>query len=479
MNTRHFRADEGRCKVVVGVRTDDEHPDHPKKKRRRWERCCCSFFLVHKQETQDMERKKFRRRPTLPKYGVRRGGKTRRSRRQCLTSGLIVFIMTLGGLAMVFRHRSASVVAQATPPRLRKAAQVVTLQPVAAAVTAPVAEERRAPEPPPPPPPPPPQGRKMNEALMPPFGAAPRMDPYGAKKYLNDEPMSIAACQTHARSIPTHAKALDLVRVLPAPEDAPTVLCIAYTYSKKHPAAKTMYTTWMARCDGALVLSDTNETDLAVAVPHDGPEEWKNIWQKTRANWRYVYEYYLEDFDYFIFGGDDYFVIPSNLKRYLASPEIRQANEEGPLYLGRRFKANGQEDKIFNSGGAGYVFNRAALQLLYDNFDQPPCQPKLHGFWEDVMVSQCLRRPIGQVGAKPVEAYDTRDPQGRERFHPFQPGHHLTYRPTPNDWYVKYSVGLKFKEDCCSPETISYHYVKPDLALHMDAILHHCAQQQH
>lgn len=315
----------------------------------------------------------------------------------------------------------------------------------------------------------------MNDALMPPFGGAPRMDPALAKRHLMAEPLDREACATHRRSVPTHARALDLVTVSPAPEDAPTLLCIIYTYGKKHPAARVAFETWMPRCDGALVLSDTNETDLAIAIPHEGPEEWGNIWQKTRANWRYVYEYYLNDFDYFVFGGDDMFILPSNLKRYLASEDVRHASKDGtyPVYLGRRFKANGNPDRIFNSGGAGYVFNRAALMLLYDNFDQGTCQPKLKGFWEDVMVAQCLRK------AQPsIDAFDTRDPQGRERFHPFQPGHHLTYRPTPNDWYVKYSIDLKFAEDCCSPESVSYHYVKPDLVLHMDSILHRCPKSE-
>jgi glycoprotein-N-acetylgalactosamine 3-beta-galactosyltransferase len=146
-------------------------------------------------------------------------------------------------------------------------------------------------------------------------------------------------------------------------------------------------------------------------------------------------------------------------RRY--SDEIRAAGEGGePLFLGRRFKEGGKEDKIFNSGGAGYVLNRRALELLNGQFEGDKCMPHLKAFWEDVMVARCLKN-------EGVHAYDTRDGQGAERFHPFTPGHHLHYAaPKKNpesDWYIKYTIDLKFGMDCCSEESLSFHYVKPDL----------------
>ena len=55
-----------------------------------------------------------------------------------------------------------------------------------------------------------------------------------------------------------------------------------------------------------------------------------------------------------------------------------------PLFLGRRFHVpNGQ---LFNSGGAGYMLNKASLRLLVSHLDGPECQPHLRGFYEDVQV---------------------------------------------------------------------------------------------
>jgi hypothetical protein len=49
------------------------------------------------------------------------------------------------------------------------------------------------------------------------------------------------------------------------------------------------------KCDGFMVAS--TKTDIAlgtVAIPHEGPEEYNNIWQKVRAMWSYVYDNYYE-----------------------------------------------------------------------------------------------------------------------------------------------------------------------------------------
>lgn len=86
----------------------------------------------------------------------------------------------------------------------------------------------------------------------------------------------------------------------------------------------------------------------------------------------------MEDFDYFLLvvrvlvpvslsfyvqGGDDMYYIVENLQAYLSSdPAVLAATERNEgLYIGRRFYPGG--GKVFNSGGAGYILNRAALMV--------------------------------------------------------------------------------------------------------------------
>lgn len=63
---------------------------------------------------------------------------------------------------------------------------------------------------------------------------------------------------------------------------------------------------------------------------------------------------------------------------------------------------------------------------------------------------------------------------GRERFHPFTPENHLYYRTPPKvlDWYAKYTLDLKEGYECCSEDSLSFHYVKGDLMLRMYALVY-------
>ena len=88
-------------------------------------------------------------------------------------------------------------------------------------------------------------------------------------------------------------------------------------------------------------------------------------------------------------------------------------------------------------------------------------------------MAKCLQK----FGVVPV---DTRDAQGGERFHPFTPGQHLTYRIPPKtpDWYANYNKdwGLKTGMDACAPDSVSFHYVKQDLMPKLHAELYDCRQ---
>ena len=44
-------------------------------------------------------------------------------------------------------------------------------------------------------------------------------------------------------------------------------------------------------------------------------------WQKVRSIWLLVYQRHFKEFDWFIIGGDDLYVIVENLRVYLHSPE--------------------------------------------------------------------------------------------------------------------------------------------------------------
>eukprot|EP00980_Cylindrotheca_fusiformis_P005589 scaffold1184_cov132-Cylindrotheca_fusiformis.AAC.10 len=246
------------------------------------------------------------------------------------------------------------------------------------------------------------------------------------------------------------------------------IFCLVYTIEKGHDKIPPIRETWGSKCDGFMVGSTKTNTSLGtVEIPHEGEEEYNNIWQKVRSMWSYIYDNYYEKYDWFHIGGDDLFMLIENLRYYLESEEIRTAANGGiylprgnetmqtPLLLGRRFAYMGDMTNIFDSGGSGYTMNKAALKrLVVDGF--PNYFPHMHTFSEDTMVARVFRK-------MDVLPYDTKDEDGGERYMPFMPGHHWGYHLPKNpekDWYAKYSINIKEGPEHCSPQSVAFHYVK-------------------
>lgn len=153
---------------------------------------------------------------------------------------------------------------------------------------------------------------------------------------------------------------------------APALMCLVYTISEAHiRRISAMRETWAGGCDGFLAFSTESDPRLpTISLPHDGPEEYINMWQKVRSIWKYVGAHYLDEFDWFLIGGDDLFVLPHNLKTYLASLAYKDGADpkSHEYFVGRRFKI-GRKSLYFNSGGAGYVLSQATLRKFIDSID--------------------------------------------------------------------------------------------------------------
>jgi hypothetical protein len=94
----------------------------------------------------------------------------------------------------------------------------------------------------------------------------------------------------------------------------------------------------LPRRGAGAVMAASTKTDLvigAVDLPHQGPEKYGNMWQKTRSMLSFMYNYYLEDYDYFLPCGDDTFIILENLSNYLLLLESQTGGRDAqPLSIG-------------------------------------------------------------------------------------------------------------------------------------------------
>ena len=144
--------------------------------------------------------------------------------------------------------------------------------------------------------------------------------------------------------------------------------------------------TWAPGCDGFVAMSTRNDSRVpALALPHDGPEAYDNMWQKVRAIWRFAHAEYGARFDFFVLGGHDLYVLPQNLRDLLATyattnDATNDAATYPPLFLGRRFVD--YAGTLFNSGGAGYVLSADVAALVVRRADALPSLPTV----EDALV---------------------------------------------------------------------------------------------
>jgi len=211
------------------------------------------------------------------------------------------------------------------------------------------------------------------------------------------------------------------------------ILCALYTYDKHHPTMlQAAVNTWAWKCDGFLAASTlTNETLGAVDLPHLGNETYGNMWQKTRSIWGYIYDNYLEDFDYFWLGGDDFLVYVENLRGIIEDHESNpkdnpeNSNEKYiPVFLGQHIPNMGSH---YCGGGPGYVLNRVAVKALV-TMSLPSCSVETVVSAEDRFISNCFRSigiPCGSVT----------DVNGRQRFTGMPPKQLATFRGDSDRFY--------------------------------------------
>lgn len=187
------------------------------------------------------------------------------------------------------------------------------------------------------------------------------------------------------------------------------------------------------------------------------------LWRKTQAALNYFWNNFKNDYDWFLKTDDDTYIVMENLRYMLLAFDPREA-----WYLGAALKPPAHP--LFMSGGAGYLLSRAAVELLVEkglknesNFcNKNPVGP------EDVNLAMCLER-LG------VHFGDTRDGSGLNRFFPEKIDFH-TFEVVPRtpNWFWPATIhDIVQGRNCCSPHTISFHYLQPSTLYVIEFLIYH------
>ncbi|KAJ6644266.1 Glycoprotein-N-acetylgalactosamine 3-beta-galactosyltransferase 1 [Pseudolycoriella hygida] len=240
-----------------------------------------------------------------------------------------------------------------------------------------------------------------------------------------------------------------------------TVLCWVLTYPTNHrQKASHIQRTWGKRCNKLLFMSTETDDEIgAIKLPVTEGREY--LWAKTKEAIKYIYKHHLNDYDWFLKVDDDTYVIVENL-RFMLRPYA----SESPIYFGCKFKPFVKQG--YMGGGPGYVLSREAVRRFVEIAlpNKELCLADDEGS-EDIELGKCMENIN-------VTAGDSRDINGKGRFFPFPPKHHLNPVWIGSDsWYWNYSYyEASAGVNCCSHNAISFHYIDPEDLYVLDYLIY-------
>lgn len=234
------------------------------------------------------------------------------------------------------------------------------------------------------------------------------------------------------------------------------IMCWIMTNPANHDTkAVAVRDTWGRHCD-KLVFMTTQQDDRFDTWLADlpGPESREMLWAKSKQAWMRTYHDHLHEYDWFIRGDDDSYIMMDNLRQFLAAKDA-----DHPQFFGRLLLAPHNGDtQPFYSGGPGTVVSRAALKAMGDAVD---AGEPVFGLGDTFADDLELGLSMAKVGVHPHEVLDE---QGRNLFISLglEAERSLRREDDPDNWYWMYCPTAKEGRQCCSDRWIGTHYATPD-----------------
>ncbi|XP_077979238.1 glycoprotein-N-acetylgalactosamine 3-beta-galactosyltransferase 1-like [Glandiceps talaboti] len=226
------------------------------------------------------------------------------------------------------------------------------------------------------------------------------------------------------------------------------ILCFVTTSPTTAPIRlQAVKDTWSKRCDKMLYFSSVEDRNQSI-IGLNVTEGYEELWGKTKAAFKYIYRYHLDDADWFLKADDDTYIVVDNLRRML-----EQYDSSEPVYFGHRFHLP-KTNQSYMSGGGGYVISKAGLKKLAKKglYNRKLCRAGEKGY-EDVLMGECLERIEVVHG-------DSRDEFGKNRFLPIPLDTY--FRDNVPNWLYQYDYyPILSGKDCCSDSLISAHHIAP------------------
>ena len=158
------------------------------------------------------------------------------------------------------------------------------------------------------------------------------------------------------------------------------------------------------------------------------------------------YDIYKAHASFYLMVDDDTYVFVDNLYKL-----VRSLNSSDSIMHG--FKINHLPLPAGHlHGGSGILFTSESVKRLAKKINNNECSPHIDPYG-DVTIAGC-------ANSANIKLVDSRDAFGRPLFNPYNPYRHYN-GPVPKFMNVFGSHNNKTGKECCSLDTISFHYVNP------------------
>ncbi|XP_060664643.1 chondroitin sulfate synthase 1 [Drosophila nasuta] len=162
--------------------------------------------------------------------------------------------------------------------------------------------------------------------------------------------------------------------------------------------ARAVYDTWGKEVPGRIAFfsSEGSYSDELPVVGLKNVDDRYPPQKKSFMMLYYMYEHYIDRFEWFIRADDDVYMEPDKLERFL-----RSIDSSKPQFIGQAGKGNSEEfgllslefDENFCMGGPGVILSSETLRRVAPHI--PTCLKNLYSTHEDVEVGRCVQKFAG------------------------------------------------------------------------------------
>lgn len=162
--------------------------------------------------------------------------------------------------------------------------------------------------------------------------------------------------------------------------------------------AKAVYDTWGKDVPGhiAFFSSEGSSSDYLPVVGLKNVDDRYPPQKKSFMMLYYIYEHFIDKFEWFIRADDDVYMDTTKLERFL-----RSIDSSKPQFIGQAGKGNTEEfgllslefDENFCMGGPGVILSRETLRRVAPHI--PACLKNLYSTHEDVEIGRCVQKFAG------------------------------------------------------------------------------------